>query len=181
VEAGTVWAAAWQFVSGRLVRLLIRWCGFIPSQQTPLAKDERDPVSPREYVLRRVFAAADHFNPALSEPVQRVAFQPNKKDAAGISVFRELFVTPMEVARRGPKGPSEYIVVRLLAADVFALGLSVLPDPQADQPPGHAIIPELTPQTEKKRSKELQRELAKLGGRNIAYRATLSGVQGQPG
>lgn len=132
-----------------------------------MAKDEHGPVSPDEYILRRVFV--DHFNPALSEPVQRVAFQPNKNDTDGISVFRELFVTPAEIARRGPKGPSKYFVVRLLAADIFALGLSILPDPQSDQPPGHAVIQELNPKVDERRSKELQRELAKLGGRNVAY------------
>lgn len=132
-----------------------------------MTKDEHDPVSPDEHVLRRIFIR--HFDSALGEPIQRVAFQPNNNDTHGISVFRELFVTPAEVAQKGPKDPSEYYVVRLLAADVFTLGLSILPDPQGDQPPGHAVIPELNPKMDQKRSKELQRGLAKLGGRNIAY------------
>lgn len=137
-----------------------------------LPTNEHDPVSPDEYVLRRV--PTNWFKSALSEPVQRVAFEPNEqRDVEGISVFREFFVTSIEVARHGPKGLNGYYVVRLLAADIFALGLSIIPDPQEDQPQGHAVIPELNSASvsggNKQRAKELQYELAKLGSRNIAY------------
>ena len=139
----------------------------------PLPTNEHDPVSPDEYVLRRVPTC--WFNKsALIEPVQRVAFAPNlERDVEGISVFREIFVTPNEVARYGPKGLNGYYVVRFLAADIFALGLSIIPDPQEDQPQGHTVIPGLNSASmsggNKQRAKELQYELAKLGSRNIAY------------
>jgi hypothetical protein len=120
--------------------------------------------------LRRIPADSEWFNPLLSEPVQRVAFAPHKeRDRNGISVFRETFVTAAELAGNGQKGPNGYYVVRLMAQDVFALGLSVVPDSQDGQLPGHALIPELTPQLAKQRSKELQHKLARLGGKNVAH------------
>lgn len=138
-----------------------------------MVKEQNDALSPDEYVLRRI--PRDWCNPSLDEPVQRVGFQPNKRDNNGISMFREFFVSPAQVANAGGKGPTGYYVVRLRAADVIAVGLHIVPDPQDDQPPGHALIPELSFQAMKKdkeKSKELQRRLAKLAGNGIAFSPT---------
>ncbi len=89
--------------------------------------------------------------------------------------FREPFVSPADVANAGNRGPAGYYVVRLRAAEVTALGLSIVPDPRDDQLPGHALIPELSFQAmtkDKNKSKELQRKLAKLAGDGIVFEPT---------
>jgi hypothetical protein len=133
-------------------------------------KTERDPVTPDEYVLRRI--PPDWVDESLAQPVQRVAFQPNQSDTNGLSVFRELFVTPAAVAAAGRVGQG-YYVVQLLVKDLLSLKLSVVADPQEDGPRGHALIPELSyalSSVRKADSKVLQRELAKLASEAIVHR-----------
>ena len=74
-------------------------------------------------------------------PVQRVAFAPNQKDTDGISVFRELFITPERIASAG-RSSAGYYVARLAVCELLKLGLTVVPDPRENQPPGHALVPE---------------------------------------
>jgi hypothetical protein len=135
-------------------------------------KTERDPVTPDEYVLRRIPNLPDWIDESLAQPVQRLAFQPNQRDTKGLSVFRELFVTPAAVAAAGRIGQG-YYVVRLLVKDLLSLELSVVADPQEDQLRGHALIPELSSalsSARKAASKILQRELAKLASEAIVHR-----------
>lgn len=132
-----------------------------------MIKDQRHPLSPDEYVLRRVFTSPENklVNLGLPQPLSRGAFKPNKNDTLGISVFRELFVTPLRVAKKGTKGPNCYYVVRLRVSDLRAAGFNAIPDPQTDQLPGHTLIPEInftSLQNDKEQSKELQLKLANL-------------------
>ncbi len=130
---------------------------------------ETDPVSPKEDVLRR-FVNSDQFYTLSAEGivVERTAFEPTKRDTDGISVYRLLFATPAQVAECG-KNSKGYFVARLLVADILQLNLHVEPAPTKDPPKGHSLIRELRIDTEKKRSKELQRELAKLATRSIVH------------
>ena len=129
-----------------------------------MTKDQGHPLSPDEYILRRVPASPGNklINLDLPRPLDRTAFRPNKNDIFGISVFRELFVTPLRIAKKGRKGPNSYYVVRLRVSDVRAAGFNAIPDPQTDQLPGHTLIPEINLGTDKERSKELQLKLANL-------------------
>ena len=97
-------------------------------------------------------------------PIQRGAFVPNEKDTGGISVFRALFVTPEELDASG-RDPGNYYIAKFKVSTLETLGLSVAADPQADQPSGHCLIPELSLEMykdEKKRSKEIQLELMRI-------------------
>lgn len=132
--------------------------------------DQWDPVSLDEKLLRRV--PAQWCNTSLPQPIQRVAFEPNESDMDGLSLFRELFITPEELAQTGRK-PGTYFIGRLRASDVLELQLTIRPDPREDQPAGHVVIPELSfteMKQRKSKSKELQNELAKLAGKDIAYK-----------
>ncbi|MGH6635281.1 MAG: hypothetical protein ACRED0_03805 [Gammaproteobacteria bacterium] len=135
-------------------------------------KNQHVPVTPGEHVLRRIPNNKDWYKESLAEPVQRVAFEPRKTDTAGLSVFRELFVSAAKVAAGGP-GRAGYYVSRLRIADLLMLGLTVVPDPQANELPGHALIPELSYSSmlrDRSASKAFQRELAKLASRAIVFR-----------
>lgn len=99
---------------------------------------QHDPISDDEFLLRRVLRGDVDVN--LPVPVQREGFRPTTRDIDGISLFRERFVSPSEVAN-GNKGPTEYYVIRLRASDIRGLGLSILPDVKDDQLPGHSLIP----------------------------------------
>lgn len=104
--------------------------------------EQDDPVTPDEYILRRVLNRNDYINWSLSEPVTKAALSPTREDAVGISVYRELFATPEQVAADGPSGDG-YYVVRILAANIFNLGLSIVPNPLNPGLAGHCLIPEL--------------------------------------
>jgi hypothetical protein len=104
-------------------------------------RTERDPVSPDEWLLRRVPRAADYFDPAGKVPLSPLAFASVKQDTDGISLFRELFTSARALSATGRKPP--YYVVRIRASDVNALALSLQPSPDAEQPEGHVVIPEL--------------------------------------
>src|SRR5437016_4203301 len=59
---------------------------------------------------------------------------------------------------------NSYYVARIAVQDLHRLGLTVVPEPRPDGPPGHAIIPGLSwqaYQADKRRLKQVQVELAK--------------------
>lgn len=110
--------------------------------------DQCDPISPDEYLLRRVPFDENNkpIDPELAQPVSRLAFRPSSKDVDGISLFREKFVTPEQIAnlhRENSKGKECY-VVRVKAKDLFdpSVGVKVIPN-KIDALPGHALIPEI--------------------------------------
>lgn len=106
-------------------------------------KDEHEPVTDDEFVLRRVSEKSGAVNLDSQNLIQRVAFEPHKtRDTNGISVFRELFVSPEELAAAGPS-EAGYYIVRLPVSRITALGLTVVPDPDNAPLPGHALVPEL--------------------------------------
>ena len=68
--------------------------------------------------------------------------------------------------------PGECYVVRFRVHELIAAGLSVVPDPLADGPPGHSLIPELRRskyQENKPKTKETLLKLAGMASNNIAY------------
>jgi hypothetical protein len=133
-------------------------------------RDERSRVLPDEALLRRIHK--NHYKFTKQTSVERVAFEPNKNDTDGLSVFRAAFVSPTDLVA-GAR--DTYYVAKIMVAELqrFSPPLSVIPDSDPEQPPGHALIPEanfVRLKNEKYPSKELQRDLAKIASNNIVYR-----------
>jgi hypothetical protein len=133
--------------------------------------DEREPVDDSEFVFRRIHPI--YYNSALPVPVQPEAFRPSRNDATGLSVLRARFALPQDtVANRDPAKVGEYYVARISVRALRDLGLSVNPEPVANGPPGHAVIPELSwpaYEADKQRLKLIQLDLAKLASVDIVY------------
>jgi len=85
-----------------------------------------------------------------------------------MGVYRGRFVAAETVARSGRR-PGEYNVARLSVAALQGLGLNVTSAPVPGEIAGHAVIAELNTSTEPTRSKELQRELAKLASMSVVF------------
>ena len=137
-------------------------------QRLRFGKDERSPVLPDEFVLRRIHK--NNFDPSLSPSVKRPAFEPNRKDDDGLSVHRELFISAEKLAWCG-RDPGSYYIVRLsvkeLASDQY--GVVVIACSDMDQPPGHSVIPSLSAKDAKK-TKPLQKKLANMADGLIIYK-----------
>ena len=120
-------------------------------------QSEYDPIGRDEWLLRRVPAKSNYHNPKLTPAFQRACFVPNENDTDGISLFREMFLSPRSLSKIGRKPP--YIVARVKAS-VFidgAMTLNSTPDPA--EPPGHVSIPEISIaryKTNKHDTRELQ-------------------------
>ena len=132
---------------------------------------ERSRVLSTEFVLRRIHK--NHFKASKPTPIERVAFEPNAHDTDGLSVFRDAFVSAGRLATF--TGVTDtYYVVRLSVAELEqTFQLKVVPAPDADQPPGHAVIPKINIADLKKNkypSKEMQRDLAKVASKAIVHR-----------
>ena len=141
--------------------------------RSPWAQDpELTPVDGSEFVLRTIPNLPNFIRPDLPQPVTRVAFGPNKNDTDGLSVFREKFISPEDLARVSRQKGNCY-VVRLRASDVFALGLTIKPD-RSDAIHGHCLIREITYAERKVEAvKTAVLRLAQLAGSGIAFRPEL--------
>jgi hypothetical protein len=130
---------------------------------------EDDPIASSEYVLRIVLT--QFVNLDLPQPISTEAFRPSSRDTDGLSVFREQFIDPRDLAVQSPRAGNCF-VVRLSVVDITSLKLTVIPDPQPGLP-GHSLIPELKTGAkgdEKKRERELRLALAAMAGRSIVFR-----------
>jgi hypothetical protein len=137
--------------------------------------EELEPVGDHEFVLRRV--PANHYREGLPTPIHRAAFRPNEQDTTGLSVYRERFVhSPSDVLRVvKPEKRGKFYVARLSVRALVGLGLTVVPDPDPEDIPGHSIIPELSwpnYQAEHDRLADIQEDLAVLGSKDIVHRPT---------
>jgi hypothetical protein len=134
--------------------------------------DERQPVDDGEHVLRRIHR--QYYREGLPLPINRGAFNPTEHDTTGLTVFRERFATPAETLSSVPEAKrGDYYVARLAVRELRARGLSVVPEPDPDGPPGHVVVPELSYpayQADKKRLKEVQLELARLASADVVHR-----------
>jgi hypothetical protein len=139
--------------------------------------DEREPVEDNESVYRRIHGS--FFDPSVPVPIRRGAFRPNPTDTTGLSVFRARFLQPASIlANIDPAKATSYYVARLSVRDLRNLGLTVVPEPAVDGPPGHAVIPELSLpayEADKQRLKQILFELAKLASADIVHRPARSG------
>lgn len=127
------------------------------------------PVGDDEFVLRRIHR--NHCTSDLPIAVHFAAFRPSREDAAGLSVFREKYVSAPQVAASGRK-PGEYFVARLSVQSLRRFGLTVIADNDPAAPPGHALIPELRLseyEHNKQRLKDVLLELARLAVQAIVH------------
>ncbi len=130
--------------------------------------EEFDPVNERESLLRRIPNQPSHYDSKQHLPITRVAFEPSQKDTDGISVFRELFSSASQVAQ-GARTPNDCYVASIYARRFFSLDLSVVPDPDPNQPRGHALVREIHTKMDKKLRKELGKKLADIASENIVF------------
>lgn len=137
-------------------------------------------VDNNEYVYRRVPNNECYFNPALNLPVSPQAFRPRSKsrknpsdkgDHNGISVYREVKVSPRRVAEEG-KSQKGYYVVKIRVREFSSLGLEIVPDEDNDALPGHCVVPKINccyDQLNADQTKEIQLELAKAASANVVF------------
>lgn len=109
--------------------------------------EQTDPILPVEILLRRI-PEAQMSSGVPREPLPD-AFDPHKtNDADGLSVYREKYHSPAEVAEYRTKGTTPSWVARIPARAITELGLTLRPDPRGAEGglparPGHALIVEL--------------------------------------
>jgi hypothetical protein len=138
---------------------------------------ETAPVFPNEVLLRTVPNTIGYYTPDSMGKwiVSSLAFEPRSDDVDGISLFREDFVTKEQLARLSGH-PHGVRVARVTVKECGSLHLSVNPSPDADEPPGHVVIPEMpflqkAPQNkaQKQKIKALAQELALIAGQKKVY------------
>ena len=133
--------------------------------------DEQEPIQDDEFVYRRIHR--NFYDASIPTCIRREAFRPSHNDDTGLSVFRAAFVQPADtLANIDASKQNDYYVSRIAVQDLHRLGLTVVPEPDPDGPPGHATIPELSwqaYQADKQRLKQVQVELAKLASTAIVH------------
>ncbi len=133
--------------------------------------DENQPVDQTEFVYRRI--PRIYFQAGVPVLFRITAFRPTSQDSTGLSVYRAGFLQPVDIlADLQTSKQNDYFVVRLAVQDLQWLGLTVVPEPDPNGPPGHAVIPELSwqaYQANKERLKDIQLELAKLATAAILH------------
>ncbi|MBN1941746.1 MAG: hypothetical protein JW849_00470 [Phycisphaerae bacterium] len=97
-------------------------------------------ITDDELLYRRI--PAHFYDPQKVPPVMLVAFRPSESDKTGLSLDRDIFVTPEQSAAYGREGRSFYVAV-LCAEDLRTCGMEVNPKPLPGKP-GHAEISNLT-------------------------------------
>lgn len=129
-------------------------------------------IDPDEPILRRVANCPGFYDRQKAPPVGRGAFTPNSSDTDGLSFYLERFISPSELVAATKKPLEKYLVVRFLARELYALGLTLYPDQQPDDSPGHLLVREITypiykDPVRKKKLKEIILQLAQLASERI--------------
>ena len=109
-------------------------------------QDGTEPIEDDEILFRRIPVSTNWYHKESEHPPSPKAFQPNRNDVTGISLFREKYKSVIEAAQGWP-GKS-YYVATLRAGDLRKHGIEVVPD-VADAEPGHATIPAMNAETRK--------------------------------
>ena len=105
-------------------------------------KTESEPVTGDEILLRLIWET--YVRPEDELSIRPNGFGPKPNERDGISVFRMACLNSADevMAVIAPVKRARYAIVAIPASAVFALGMTVVPDPIPDVP-GHAVIPEL--------------------------------------
>jgi hypothetical protein len=139
----------------------------------PPGKTENDPLSDDEFVLRTIHK--NQYKSGRPFPVASAQCQPHPTDKDGLSVYRECFVSPRDLAMWGAKGGNYYVArvsVAVLRAPPFNLTIDPTPDPDPTRPRGHSSIRELSIGNylaDEHKGNDLAEELRKLLSKNIAF------------
>ncbi len=104
-------------------------------------QDEEDAIDDEEVLLRRIPTRPDFMNPAAGSRPSRMAFRPREDDQTGLSVFRERYISAVDLCRNSEG--KRFYVARFLARDIRAVGMDVRPRRNGPKP-GHAEIISLT-------------------------------------
>lgn len=135
---------------------------------------DSDPVSPDEYVLRRIPGWLNLVSNRDGELlVSPEAFIPRPIDTDGISLYREHFVSALDVAMADDFDPGNHYVARIEVKSITKLGVHVEPRP-TDGLPGHAIIPQLCfrrgrSRAEKRKLLDIRYDLGQLASLAIVF------------
>lgn len=140
--------------------------------------DAEEPISPDEFVLRRVHR--NNTDPTGESLVKRCEFAPGKGDIDGLSLYRERY-TSIEALVAAARSPQDVYVARFRVQELldirYGIGealdhritVEITPGPL----PGHVSIPELAyerAKADKPASLEIQRILALLASDRIVHR-----------
>lgn len=129
-------------------------------------------IGPDEPILRRIIKSPGYYDPIKAPPVEAGAFRPNDKDVDGLSFYLERKLSVSALIEAASKPADHYIVARFRAGDLHALNLSLIPDEQPGDLPGHLIVPEINwvdyhDSEKKRRIKEWCFALARLASKGI--------------
>jgi len=125
----------------------------------------RDPLSPDEYVLRRV--TAFKYDQNSSFPIPPEHFNPRDKDTDGISMFQASVFTPEQLADLNNK--HGFLIAKFTVKELQDIGLTVEPT----NGEGHVSISELSYANSKNDPNGvdlLKNKLAKLAAERIVLR-----------
>ncbi len=126
----------------------------------------RNPLSPDEYVLRRITAFKYDVNSLF--PIPPDHFNPQEKDADGISMFQESVFTPESLADLS-SNKHGFLIARIQVRELQEIGLTAVPT----NGEGHVSIPELRYERFKNDPNAvdlLKNKLAKLAASRIVLR-----------
>jgi hypothetical protein len=102
--------------------------------------EELPPIEPGERLLRRIPIVPGAYDPQLPQPVTVGAFSPNPRDTNGLSLYRERFVSPVELVTGHPKRPPEkWVVARINIDELRSLRLTVDPVEEEGDKPGTSL------------------------------------------
>jgi hypothetical protein len=136
-------------------------------------KDEHDPVTDDEFILRKIHK--NNYKPGKDPPVVRVAFEPKDEDHDGLSFYREHFANAERVSFSGRKRGEYYIArfsVSLLRGPDYQFTIDPAPIPDLREPRGHCVIREMSIEqllVDEGKSKSLQRRLSRIASNHIVY------------
>lgn len=119
------------------------------------------PPGPGEAFLRRIPISAGYYNPARTPPIEKGAFTPTRDDDDGLSFFLET-ATPAEVLAHSARSGKVCKVARFLASEIFALGLTLTPDQQPGDLPGHHLVKEINLATYKSTDLQVRQKINEL-------------------
>jgi hypothetical protein len=127
--------------------------------------DGRDPLSPDEYVLRRI--TAYKFDEKSKFPIPPEHFHPRPQDEDGISFYQEKVATPEGLADYSNK--HGWIIAKIRVSELREIGLTAAPT----GPNGHVSLRELSYANSKSSPDAtdiLKAKLASLAAKRIVLR-----------
>ena len=135
---------------------------------------EQADIGPDDTFLRRIPVGPGHYDSAKNPPIGVGSFRPSASDTDGLSLYRER-ATPAEVLAAGGRPGTSYVIVRFTAREIRGLGLTIRPDQQPGDLPGHHLIPEINTMTYDDKMtrgpvKEACKRLADLANQAIIFR-----------